>query len=358
MPKEGNSSTPIQIIYPKYAQGFWIEIFEDHKIIHLRNTYDSTQIIDNYILTKDKNKFSGNDITIQTPIQKNACLSTTQIGFIELLGLVDSIVAVSESKRIFNESVQQNIASGKIASVGDYESINEEKLLTLNPSVVFAYSFNEGGNSLFKMRSLGLNIVLINDYNEIHPLARAEWIKMIATFYDKEALADSIFSAIEQDYLQYKIYAQNTTGKPDVFCNLPWKEVWYMPSGNSYFSKFIEDAGGNFLWKENTTTRSLNLDFESVFAQAADADIWLNPNSAKSLQEMLLQDKKFQNFKAFKTGNIYNFTQLENSLGNNAFWESGVAQPNIILKDLISIFHPELLPNYQSVYYQKLKNDQ
>lgn len=349
--------TPAKIIRPKYAQGFWIEIFKDRKIIHVRNAYDTTQVIENYIIANSKKNIPDNATFIQAPARKNVCLSTTQIGFLQELNLIDSIIAVSDAERIFNENVHANISSGKTQTIGNYNGINEEKILSLQPSLVFAYSFTEGNSSLPKLKSLGLKIVLVNDYNEIHPLARAEWVKMIAAFYDREALADSVFSEVEQEYLQLSETAKGVVQKPDVFCNLPWKEIWYMPSGKSYFAKFIDDAGGNYLWKNDTSSRTLNLDFEAVFARAAQAPIWLNPNSAKSLKEIGAQDSKFQLFKAFKVGEVFNNNRMENAGGGNAFWETGVAKPNIVLKDLIYIFHPELLPNYQLMYYQKLGND-
>jgi len=354
--KNETTEVPLQTIRPKYAKGFWIEVFETHKTIHIRNTYDTTQILDTYVIANASEKPNTNNTFIAKPIQKNVCLSTTQIGFLELLHLTDSIIALSDTKRIFNAAILQNIAAGKTSSIGNNGIVSEEKLLALKPSVVFAYSFSEGNSHLPKLRSMGLNIVLINDYNETHPLARAEWIKMIAAFYDKEQLADSIFTSIETTYLQLAAQVAGKQNKPTVFCNLPWKEVWYMPSGNSYFAKFIEDAGGNFLWKETSTTRTLNLDFEAVFLKAANASVWLNPNSAKTLQEIADQNLKFKNFNAFKNNQIFNCNKLENSDGGNAFWETGVVQPQLVLKDLISIFHPDVLPNHTFVYYQKLGN--
>lgn len=346
--------TPVKTIRPKYARGFWIEIFKDYKVIHVRNAYDTTQILENYIIANHL-KEKQNDVTfIHSPIQKNVCLSTTQIGFLEELNLIDSIIAVSEPERIFNPDVHANIYSGKTQTIGNYTGINEEKILTLKPSVVFAYSFNEGNSSLLKLKSLGLKIVLVNDYNEIHPLARAEWVKLIAVFYNKEIEADSIFSKVEKEYLMLSSVVKTTPQKPDVFCNLPWKEIWYMPSGKSYFAKFIEDAGGNYLWKNDTSSRTLNLDFEAVFAKAAEAPIWLNPNSAKTLKEIENQDSKFKLFRAYKAKQVFNNNKMENSGGGNAFWETGVVKPNIVLKDLIYILHPELMPDYQLVYYKKL----
>jgi iron complex transport system substrate-binding protein len=345
---------PVAVLRPKYAQGFWIEIFNNRKLIHVRNAYDTTHIFETYELSNQKT--NTQHVSIPPSADKVVCLSTTQIGFLEALQLTDSIIGVSDAKRIYNARVLKNLQSGKTFSIGENGNIQEEDLLSLNPSLIFAYSFNEANSSLPKLRALGLNVVLINDYNEIHPLARAEWIKMIAAFYHLEHVADSIFNEIEFTYNTLAQQAKEVKRKPTVFCNLPWKEVWYMPSGKSYFAKFIEDAGGDYLWKNDTSGRTLSLDLEAVYAKAANAEVWLNPNSAKTLREIEYQNPIFRHFNAFARKTIFNFNKLENQNGGNAFWETGVVQPHVVLKDLMTIFHPSLFSDDSLTYYQPLKD--
>jgi iron complex transport system substrate-binding protein len=99
----------------------------------------------------------------------------------------------------------------------------------------------------------------------------------------------------------------------------------------------------------------LNLDYEAVYNKAANADYWVNTGFAKSLGEIKSADKKNAFFKAFKTGNVYNNDKRNTPSGGFDFWESGAVNPDKVLADLISIFHPELLPGHEFYYYRKLK---
>jgi len=344
--------------YPKYAKGFWIEYFNGFKVIHLRDAYDTTKAIEDYVIyPKGKKKPADfpNAVAVFTPVQKNICLSTTHVGLLEILGITDSISGVVDGKRVYNKNVLRKLASGEVKVVGNEAGMNNELIFSMQPSVVLAYSFNEGNSSIPKLKSLGMSVMLINDYNEREPLARAEWLKVLASLYNLDDKADSILNDAEAAYNSLKTLAATAQNKPTVFCNMPWNDVWYMPSGDSYFSNFITDAGGDFLWRNNTSQRVLNLDYEVVYAKAAKADFLLNPNEANTLKDISAQGKRFENFEVFKQKKIYNNNLQQTATGGNDFWESGVAQPHLVLKDLISIFHPELIPNHQPIYYKQLQ---
>jgi len=62
----------------------------------------------------------------------------------------------------------------------------------------------------------------------------------------------------------------------------------------------------------------------------------------------------FSNFKAFKTQKVYNNIKRLNSEQGNDFWESGITRPDLVLKDLIKIFHPDLI-DHELFYYQRLE---
>jgi iron complex transport system substrate-binding protein len=182
-------------------------------------------------------------------------------------------------------------------------------------------------------------------------------MKFIAAFYNREALADSIFNEIEHNYLDLKARASMVKEKPAAFCNLPFKEIWYMPCSGNYMTRLLTDAGCNFLWKDEGANNryNLSLDYETVYSRAANADYWLNTGFANSLAEIKAADKKNTFFKAFKTGNVYNNNKRNTPAGGFDFWESGTVNPDKILADLIYIFHPELLKSHELYYYQKLK---
>lgn len=343
----------------KYARGFRVDYYDGFKVVTIRDLKDSTKILSQFVLLpagKPAPVGFENTELITTPVRKIVCVSTSTTGEMDVLNLLDSVAAVTDVPLIYNQQLLQKIKANQITDIGNQE-INYEKLVELQPSFVFTSGGFDGGDKLqLKLNSLHIKNVPDLEYREQNPLGRAEWIKFIAAFYDREPLADSLFTQVDNRYQQLKTLASNAE-KPTVFCNLPFKEIWYMPCGENYMAQLIEDAGGNFLWKDAKATNglNLNLDYEAVYNKAANADYWVNTNFAGSLHDIQSADKKNVLFKAFKTGQVYNNNKRNTAAGGFDFWESGAVKPDDILADLISIFHPALLKNRPMYYYQKLK---
>ncbi len=344
----------------KYAKGFLVDYYNGFKVITVKDWKDTSKIFAQYVLLP-KGKAAPVDfadaVLLDTPVRKVVCISTNHISSLTQLGLMDSIAGVANVALIYSKQVVEQVKQNKIADVGRDE-LNYEKIIELSPSFVFTSGSWDGGDKMkLKLNSIHVKSVLNLDYMEQEPLARAEWLKFTAAFYDKEVEADSIFNLLEKNYLVLKEKARAVSSKPTVFVNIPFKEIWYMPSGENYMAKIITDAGGNFLWKDFKATNglNLNLDYEAVYAKAADADFWLVNGFAGSLTQVKAADKKNAFFKAYKTGKLYNNDKRNTPDGGFDFWESGALTPDKILADLIFIFHPGLLPNHELHYYHQLK---
>jgi iron complex transport system substrate-binding protein len=344
----------------KYAKGFSINYYNGFKVITVKDWKEPGKVLAQYVMhAKGKSRPADfpNAVMLDTPVRKVICISTNHIAALSRLGLLDSIGGVANVALIYNKEVGEMVKENKIADIGKDE-LNYEKIVELNPSFVFTSGSWDGGDKMKqKLNSLRIKSVLNLDYMEQEPLARAEWLKFVSAFYDREVEADSIFQEIEKNYLSLKEKIRGVTSKPTVFANLPFKEIWYMPCGDNYMAKLIADAGGDFLWRDAKATNSLNLnlDYEAVYAKAADAEIWLCNGFAASLAEIKAADKKNSFFRAFKTGNVFNNDKRNTPSGGFDFWESGAVTPDIVLGDLIFIFHPEILPDHQLYYYRKLK---
>lgn len=344
----------------KYAKGFSVDYYERFKIITVKDWRDSAKVLAQYVLLP-KGKAAPLDfpeaVRIETPVTKVICLSTNQVAEMKRLQLLHYVAGITGPQLIYDKSIREAVKSNIIANLGQQE-LNYEKLIALHPSFVFTSGGFDGGSKLkTKLDALHIDRVLQMDYAEQDPLARAEWIKFMAVFFNREQEADSLFEQVETSYLALKTKAQQAKDKPTVFCNIPFKEVWYMPCGENYMAHLIADAGGDFLWKNAPATNglNLNLDYEAVYNRAAHAQYWLNTGMAASLYEIKQVDRKNALFDAFKTGQVYNNDLRKSPEGGFDFWESGVVNPDKILADLIFIFHPELLPGHQLFYYRKLK---
>jgi iron complex transport system substrate-binding protein len=185
-------------------------------------------------------------------------------------------------------------------------------------------------------------------------LGKAEWIVAMSAFFDEQQYAVEIFEQIETNYINMKKLPDNTKYRPKVMFNVPYKDTWYLPGTKSYMVKFIDDAGAEYIYPANDGRNSLPMSIEKAYSIAHDADFWLIGNTSKSLDDLKNTDTRMSEIPAFKNKKIYNSNLRANDYGDD-FWESGIVKPDIILKDLIKIFHPGLIPEHELYYYRHLK---
>jgi iron complex transport system substrate-binding protein len=341
-----------------YAEKFTIEQHEKYAMLHVVNPWQGASNIQyNYALVSNSDTSGLNlkaDAVIQVPIKRAICLSTTHVGFIDALGEIPSIVGISGANLINNDSIQSAIAQKKVQDIGYESSLNYELILSLKPDVIFAYGVGHDLGYIAKLRELGLKVVLVAEYLEPTPLAKAEWIKFVAQFYKKETKADSIFKVVDDNYQNSCNLVLHEKNKPKVLSGLPWKEMWYVAGGKSAAARLITDAGGDYIFTDINSTEGVPLNIENVYQRAVQADVWVNCGAAFSLNDISSVDKRLSTLPVYQHQNVYNSNARAKLMGGNDYFESGVVRPDIILNDLIAIFHPSLLPNHQGYYYRKL----
>lgn len=338
-----------------YASGFTIEKTDSTTIVKVLDPWREGETMAIYYLVKDKKTaIPANGIKIKIPISKLASASVTHLEFIRLLDEMGSITGFCTPSLAYNTTLQDNFKVGKIIDLGDAYSINVEKTLLLQPDVVMMSSQNQTDANAQRISQANIPVVYNNEWMEKTPLGRAEWIKFVAAFYDKNEQADSIFAAIENSYNAIKIKVQSSTHKPSVLSGSNFRGTWYMPAGNSYMAHLYRDAGASYFYQTNKESGSLSLNLETVLKNFSDADFWLYSNQ-NTMQELISEDKKYELFEAVKNRNVYNFNKKLLPSSANDFWESGVARPDMVLADIASIIHPELFLNHELVYAEKLE---
>jgi iron complex transport system substrate-binding protein len=312
-----------------------------------------------YIL-KEKNQQVPDSLdnipVIEIPVNKVVVFSTTHIGFISALEHQKSITGVSGSQYVCDSIVRQGIENKEVFDIGFSPNVNYERILSLSPDLVFLYGIESSVAGIAsRLQSAGIPVILIAEYLENHPLGKLEWIKVFGKLYQEDFKADSIFNAAREEYEDLVNATGEITIKPKVLVGLPWKDTWYMSGGNSITSRYIKDAGGKYLWDENESTEFIPLSLEAAMMKAIEADVWINTGSARSLEEIANRDVRFQTLEVFQAGDLYNNDRLYYPTGGNDFWEKGVVEPHIILKDMIKIFHPGRNDSHDFVYYRKLE---
>jgi iron complex transport system substrate-binding protein len=347
---------------PDEATGFVIQQLNGYQKLTVFDPWQksSDNQFDYYLIEKGKEipPALKNQSIFYTPLQKVVCLSTTHIGYLDALNEIVTVIGLSGSAYLTNIIVKKGIAENHIREVGNERGLNYEMIVQLKPDVVFAYGVGSEINAqMNKLRDLGIPVVLVGEYLEQTPLGKAEWIKFFGAFFNKKVQADSIYERIRNNYINIKRSVSDLKVKPTVLTGLPFKDTWWIAGGQSNLAVLIEDAGGKFLWGENQSKEAFPVSLEEVFLRAASADFWINCGSVNNLNELLAFDRRFSVLPAVKNSKVFNNNLHSTPAGGNDYWESGVINPDLILSDLVKIFHPEVAAGKEFYYYKKLKND-
>lgn len=347
----------------RYAKGFSLKNYRGFALLRIIPVQDGQKDTLRYLLVPKNTPlpkgFKGHTV-IRTPISRIAVGSTTQVGFIDLLGETRSIVGVSHPEFVNTPELKERIKTGLVSSIGVRLSLNVESLLELSPDIVAVSAVPASRESAFeRLRQAGVPAIVTAEWLEPSPLGRAEWLRVFGALFARDRLADRKFTRIEQAYLRLASLTQKVEKRPLVLSGFPFKDTWFVPAGDSYVAQLLHDAGAFYPWRDRPGVGSLNLGIEAVYPVALEADYWLNPGVVTSMRELLAKDARFRDFSSVRSGRVYNNNRQVNAAGGNAYWEYGVARPDLILRDLIMILHPEVFVKNDSVnsltFYKKIR---
>ncbi len=343
---------------PTYATGFRIVGAEGKQstIIRVTNPWQSANEVEMMLFIarggeKAPNGFRGQ--VLQGDAKRMVCMSSSHIAMLDAIGAVESVVGVSGKNFITNPYVVAHQRT--IADVGYDGNMNFELLIAHRPDIVLLYGVTGACTMESKLDELGIPYIYVGEYVEEDPLGKAEWLIALAEIVGCREQGIAYFSQVPQRYYHLKAIATAATShQPKVMLNTPYADSWFMPSTTSYLARLIADAGGDYIYKKNTSNHSQPIDIEEVALLTTEADIWLHVEGVNSLQDLRNQYPKFANMPCVQRGEIYNCDKRRVLGGGNDYWESGVVQPDVILRDLIKIFHPELISE-EFVYYRKIE---
>jgi iron complex transport system substrate-binding protein len=280
--------------------------------------------------------------------------STTHIPSLEMLKVDESLIGFPNLDYISSEKTRNRINEGFIKELGKNEDINTESLIDLSPDAVIGFAVDGNNKTFNTVKNTGIPVIYNGDWTETTPLGKAEWIKFFAAFYNKEELANQLFSEIETEYVKAKKLALKASSTPTVLSGAMYKDIWYLPQGKSWAAQFINDANGDYLWKDSEGTGSHSLNLESVLEKGEHAQIWIGPSYYTSLSQLKEAHSVYQQFDAFKNNQVYSFTNKIGETGGLLYYELAPNRPDIVLKDMIKILHPELLPKHNLFFFDLL----
>lgn len=349
-------SKPLYV--PEYASGFDIKGADGKEsvLITVKNPWQGADSVQAqlFITRNGETVPEGfTDQVLEGDAKRIVAMSSAHIAMLDAVDAADKVVGVSGIDYISNEDVQSRRNS--VGDVGFEGNINYELLLSLDPDIVLLYGVNGASAMEGKLKELGIPFMYVGDYLEESPLGKAEWLVALSEIFGQRNKGETVFREIPVRYnaLKKKV-AESVLDSPSVMLNTPYNDSWFMPSIQSYVVQLIQDAGGDFIYKKNTGNASQPVDMEEAYLLASQADMWLNLGMSNSLDDVKAMVPKFTDIRAFKNGYLYNNNLRTNAAGGNDYYESGVVNPDLVLRDLIKIFHPELVEE-DFVYYKQLK---
>ncbi|WP_152286455.1 ABC transporter substrate-binding protein [Flavicella marina] len=341
----------------KYAKGFTIGTIDGLKKISISNAYKNADKSFEYLLVPKNRQIPKHNKDVQiirTPIEKIVVTSTSHIPLLELLNKENTLVGFPNTNFVSSLKTRKLIDSKQVKEIGKEEHINTEMLLAIEPELVMSFAVDKPNKSFATVQKMGIPVLLNGDWLEESPLGRAEWIHVFGALFNEEKKADSIFKHIETEYNNAKQIALKVNKKPTVLSGSIFQDVWYLPAGESFIAQYFEDAQTEYLWRDTKGTGSLSLNFESVYSKGQRADIWIGCSMNETKYQLLNANQHYAQFEAFKNNEVYTFSKYKGATGGMFYFELGPIRPDIILKDIIKIAHPELLPNYTPLFFSKL----
>lgn len=341
-----------------YAKGFEIYKYDGFSIVKVSDPWPNSKKAFTYVLHKKDASIPDslkNYTAIQVPIKTIAVTSTTHIPSLEMLGVENTLLGFPNTDYVSSEKTRKLIDAGKVKEIGTNQSLNTEVLIDLAPDAIVGFSSSGDIKAYDNLEKSGLKVLFNGDWTEESPLGKAEWIKFFGALYGLDEKASQLFSEVETEYKKVAALAKKTKTKPTVLSGAIYQDQWYMPRGNSWASLFMKDANVSYLWADTKGTGSLSLSFETVLEKAENVDFWIGPAQFTTLKEMTDSNPNYAHFKAFKDKNVYSFSSKKGKTGGILYYELAPNRPDLILKDLIKIMHPEVLPDYELYFFEKLK---
>ena len=335
----------------RYARNLHIAYYDDYVSVRIRDPWDTLRQRQHYVLVdRDKPRpanLPADGIVICIPVEKAVIYTSVHTAIAEQIGALDRVCGVCEPQYITSPEVLRRIEAGQIADLGVSTSPNVEKIIDIGTELIVASPFENSGYG--SAEKLGIPIVEAADYMENHPLGRTEWVLFYGLLLGHRDAAERVFAETARHYEALREMAAGVKSRPTVLLERKYGASWAVPSGGSYIGVLHADAGADYIFRGYPGAKSVHLTFEEVFDRAGEADCWfLKYDTRTPLTYRLLQEEyqPYANFRPWKERNIFACNTI-----TSTYYEDITLHPDLVLEDLIALYHPDLLPGHRQRYY-------
>jgi iron complex transport system substrate-binding protein len=342
------------------AHNFTIRYYDNYKVVTVKEPFPGGSP-QTYVLVQCgtpapqlKGSLAGAEV-VRVPIRSVFAESTTQLPAIVDIGEVGAVTGVGSEQYVVSKPVRRRFSDPNFVEFAKSGSVDVESVLGAKPDVLLTAGSDSPAYG--RLRDSGVPVVAIAEYLDATPLAQAEWAKLIAALFNRESRAQATFAGVASRYHALEKVAAGVpvAKRPKVMTGFEDSGTYYDKGGRSLTARLIADAGGVSVWADNGETGPLMIDLEAELTRAANADVWIDGSQFwTSLADVTKDDPRYQAFKPFRLGQVWVPNRVKNANGGLDFFERGVARPDLVLGDLIKVFHPDLAPDHHYVFYVQL----
>lgn len=289
---------------------------------------------------------------LQIPVTRAIVGSTTEFAGFADLGQADRVAGVDTTKYLTGQAARKR--APKLVQFAPDGTPIPEKLVSARPDVVLddGYSPDLGSTAA----KAGLTTLLDGSNQEPAALGRAEWIKVFGALTNQEKQANQQYEHVAANYHRLAAKTANlpTNQRPTVMAGYQYEGRWANPGGATYTVKIMGDAGARYVWNDHHTAPTY-VSLEAQIRRAHDATYWINGSEFwTSLHQMLSEEPRYKVFSAWKHGRVWTTSKGENKNGGQPYNQEGIFRPDLVLGDMIAIFHPNLAKGHHFAYYEHL----
>ena len=329
----------------KYATGFTVRDSADVRLVDV-GKHDHFALVHDASATVPEGY-----VKVKVPIERTICMTSLQLSNFTILDAHDIVKGITSTKNLFNQDIKTRVKDGRIVKIGMEGEFDPEVVMAANPDVIFISPSKRGGYDAIK--EIGITLVPHLGYKELDPLGQAEWIKFIGMFIGKEKEAADIFAGIEKRYNELKAKTEKVERRPTVTSGEMHYGNWHAVGGKNYLAQIFRDAGADYVINDDETSGE-DLEFEKMYALSANADYWRILNSYQgdfSYEALKASEPRNEMLKAFKEKKV-----IYCNMKQTPYYEIAPVKPDVLLKDFVAIFHPELVEqDYQPTFYHLLR---
>lgn len=299
---------------------------------------------------------------VRTPLESNVVFTAPHCQLMYELGCKNAITGVCDKDYINIPDIKERVklSDGK-ASASDTDKViidcgssmqpDMERIIALKPEGLLISPFeNSGGYG--KLDKLHIPIIETADYMETSPLGRAEWMNFYGMLFGNKQKADSLFSAIEKEYMTLKAEAAKLPQGLSILTERKMGSVWYVPGGKSTMGILLKDANAKYIFADDTHSGSLAYGPERILSKGTQVDVWAFKHfggKALSKNDLLAEYEGYKVLKAFNSNSIY---QVDTS--TQPYFELTSFHPEILLREFIILAHPKATQFGKLRFYQHL----